>query len=133
MKLILKRNDAVLIALVLIFALSSIIYPWFKDFVDDRVFEGNLSNLNGRSFEYSSVEVLIPKIVVGKRGKININQAGSEELQRLTGIGVVLAEKIINYRERKGKFREAGDLLKIRGIGYEMLDEFSDMIIFEKG
>ena len=59
--------------------------------------------------------------------KININKANSEELQKINGVGPSLAEKIITYREEKGKFRSIEDLKNVSGIGekkYEAIKEY---------
>lgn len=54
-------------------------------------------------------------------GKIDINRAGSGELQRLDGIGPVLSERIIAYREEHGPFRSVEELLEVKGIGEKRL------------
>lgn len=48
---------------------------------------------------------------------ININTAGSEELMKLPGIGEVLAERIIEYRESVGYFRNIEEIMLVNGIG----------------
>ena len=48
---------------------------------------------------------------------ININTAGVTELVKLPGIGEKTAEKIIQLRNQKGKFRRLEDLMEVRGIG----------------
>jgi competence protein ComEA len=47
---------------------------------------------------------------------VNINEASREELERLPGIGPALAARIIEHRERYGRFRRAEHLLVVRGI-----------------
>ena len=41
---------------------------------------------------------------MNKSKKININTAGKEELQKISGIGPSLAEKIISYRNSNEKY-----------------------------
>jgi competence ComEA-like helix-hairpin-helix protein len=48
---------------------------------------------------------------------ININTAGINEFIKLPGIGEKTAEKIIQLRNQKGKFRKLEELMEVRGIG----------------
>ena len=63
--------------------------------------------------------------------KVNIQQAGPEELVRLPGIGPVTAGRIIEYRENNGPFRKPEDLLNVSGIGPVTLDRIREFIIVE--
>lgn len=53
----------------------------------------------------------------GMAGKVNINTANQTELETLSGIGPSIAAKIIQYREKNGKFRKVEDLKNVSGIG----------------
>ena len=50
-------------------------------------------------------------------GQVNINTAGAAELQGVTGIGAVLAERIISYRTQSGNFQKIEDIQNVSGIG----------------
>lgn len=60
-------------------------------------------------------------IIKGERsfenGKVNINLANKEELQNLTGIGEVLSQRIIEYREANNGFNSIEDIKNVKGIG----------------
>lgn len=60
--------------------------------------------------------------------KININTCTKEELLSLPGIGEVLAEKIIEYRE-KTPFKKLEDLMNVSGIGEKKFESIKDMIV----
>ena len=47
---------------------------------------------------------------------VSLNEASREELERLPGIGPALAARIVEHRERFGRFRRAEHLLLVRGI-----------------
>ena len=59
---------------------------------------------------------------------ININTADSEELARLPGVGTVLAERIVQYREEHGLFSFPEDILNVSGIGEAKYENMADMI-----
>jgi competence protein ComEA len=55
-------------------------------------------------------------------GVINVNRATKAEFDSLTGIGPVIASRIINYRSANGPFLALDDLLKVSGIGSKTLE-----------
>lgn len=65
---------------------------------------------------------------INSDGKVNINTATKDELDKIPGIGPVTAEKIIGYREKNGDYKSIEDLKKIGGIGDKTLDKFKDKI-----
>lgn len=61
-------------------------------------------------------------------GKININTADLQALMSLPGIGEKYAQRIIDYREANGPFREIADIMKVTGIGEKRFDAIKDLI-----
>lgn len=59
---------------------------------------------------------------------VNINTATASELDALPGIGPVLAQRIIEYRQANGDFRAPEELTKVKGIGQARLEEIWDLI-----
>ena len=49
--------------------------------------------------------------------KVDLNQAGVEELMELPGIGEKVAARIVRYREENGPFQAPEELMNVRGIG----------------
>ena len=47
---------------------------------------------------------------------LNINTASASELEKLPGVGRVIAERIVTYRAEYGPFRRAEHLMMVRGI-----------------
>lgn len=56
-------------------------------------------------------------------GKIDINTADTIDLTLLPGIGEVLAQRIVKYREENGPFQSLEELSNVDGIGQKRLDE----------
>ncbi|MYA28670.1 MAG: helix-hairpin-helix domain-containing protein [Nitrospira sp. SB0666_bin_27] len=56
-------------------------------------------------------------VAVADVGHVDINHVSVEELQRLPGIGPVLAERIIQYCREHGKFGSIRDIQNVKGIG----------------
>lgn len=60
--------------------------------------------------------------------KININEAGIEELMLLPGIGETKAKEIVLYRETYGYFDTIEDILNVPGIGEVTFNQLRDKI-----
>jgi competence ComEA-like helix-hairpin-helix protein len=53
---------------------------------------------------------------------IDLNAATIKELEELPGVGPVTAQRIIEARQKSGRFRRVEDLLAIRGISAKRLE-----------
>jgi competence protein ComEA len=62
---------------------------------------------------------------------ININTANQEELESLPGIGQVLSQRIIKYRNAYGLFKTIEDINVIYGLSPETYDLIKDLITVE--
>lgn len=60
-------------------------------------------------------------------GLININTASADELKSLTGIGDVMAERIIEYRSTRA-FKSKEDIMSVDGIGSKTYENIKDDI-----
>jgi competence protein ComEA len=63
-----------------------------------------------------------------RRPPIDINTAGAGELERLPGIGPVLAQDIVAYRKKGGGFEDIDELKDVKGIGDKRLKKIRDLI-----
>ena len=53
---------------------------------------------------------------------VDLNRATARELEKLPGVGPVLAGRIVAHRQRYGPFRQPEELLAVRGIGPRLLE-----------
>jgi comEA protein len=49
--------------------------------------------------------------------KLDLNHSGLYDLEALPGIGPVMAQRIMDYRDSLGGFQSVDDLKKVKGIG----------------
>ncbi|MEE8488792.1 MAG: ComEA family DNA-binding protein [Acidimicrobiia bacterium] len=61
-------------------------------------------------------------------GPLALNRASANDLEGLPGVGPVLAERIVAYREQNGPFTEVEDLLQVGGIGEAKLASIRDLV-----
>ena len=63
-------------------------------------------------------------------GKININTATARQMSDgLDGIGDVMAKRIVDYREKNGKFKSIEEIKNVSGIGDKTFAKLKDHII----
>lgn len=60
--------------------------------------------------------------------QININEATAAELSGLPGVGEKIAERIVEYRSKKGNFRTVDDLKNVKGIGKKMFAKIKPFV-----
>jgi len=95
----------------------------------------DLSGVNLAEFLQDGMKIIIPQegeeidavfVFANERGTsnglININTASQNELQQLSGIGPVLAQNIIDFREAHGKFSSVDELIHVPRIGEATLE-----------
>lgn len=98
----------------------------------------DLSRINLAAPLTDGMQVVIPSLVseqdlgnqpVGADGSVRINVASAGELERLPGVGPVLAGRIASYRDKNGPFVVAEDLLDVPGIGEAKLEAMREFLV----
>ena len=59
---------------------------------------------------------------------VNINTANETELEELPGIGASIAGRIIEYRNKNGKFKSIEDIKNVTGIGDSKFEKIKSLI-----
>lgn len=97
--------------------------------------DSDLYSINLAEILHDSQHVHIPitgepeMIVDGSSFPLDLNTATASQLDEIPGIGPVLAEAIVTYREQNGYFTSLGDLLNVSGIGEAKLNEIMEYLI----
>ncbi len=74
--------------------------------------------------------MVAPGLVVAV-DKVNINTADKEALSSLPGVGPVIADRIIEYREKNERFKNKKEITNIKGIGEKTFQKIKDLIVVE--
>jgi comEA protein len=63
--------------------------------------------------------------------KVNINLALEKDFEQLPGIGPVIAERIVSYREKINKFKSINEITEVKGIGQKKFDAIKNYLTIE--
>ena len=85
-------------------------------YYSSRASESAPRTVYNTSLDEAKVEAQTPLLV-------NINTADAKELDELPGVGPSTAQKIIEHRHHRGKFRSVDDREEVPGIGPKTLEK----------
>ena len=85
---------------------------------------------DGQHIHIPTKEIFLQQNIAAQSSSdlVNINTADAERLATLKGIGLALAQRIIDYREQNGAFKSIDEIKNVRGIGEKKFDAFKDKI-----
>lgn len=64
--------------------------------------------------------------------KINLNTADEYTLAKVPGIGKLIARRIVEYRQKNGKFKKIEELKNIKGIVNERYEAIKDKVYIDR-
>ena len=99
--------------------------------------EADAGALNLAALIKDGQRILVPTILQAQAtaasnttqaGLVDINSASQEALESLPGIGPVLAQRILEYREANGPFATVEDLQKVEGVGTDTFEKLRELV-----
>jgi competence protein ComEA len=89
-------------------------------------------NLNKATKVVDGQKIYIPKMgeVLGDKNNriIHLNSATAEDLDKLDGVGIAMAQRIIDYRTKMGGFKTVDEIKLVSGIGEKMFEKIKNEI-----
>ena len=61
--------------------------------------------------------------------RLDLNRASADELESLPGVGAVLAQRVIAFRESVGRFHRIEDLRGVKGIGAKKFERLKSFVM----
>lgn len=61
--------------------------------------------------------------------KLDLNSATVEQLVSLNGVGEVLAQRIVDYRQQHKRFKSLDELSQVKGIGDKKLEQLRPFLL----
>lgn len=61
-------------------------------------------------------------------GRVNLNRATAQQLDALPGVGPVTAERILEWRNRNGRFARVDQLREVEGIGERRFGQLRELV-----
>lgn len=104
-----KDEQKAIVFVIAILLLGKIVYGEFvkeRNVKDDR--EAKSAFLKKNNHYNGKMRTIV---------KVSINVGTKKELEKIQGIGPKTAERIVMYRNKKGKFKKLTDIEKVKGIG----------------
>jgi len=106
--------------------LAALLEDGQKIIVPYKAYSETGEEINTNTYNYTASAYLSSP--VSNSAKININTANATMLQTLSGIGPVLSERIIEYRNQNGLFGVIDDIKDVSGIGEKKFEGIKDLI-----
>jgi competence protein ComEA len=64
-----------------------------------------------------------------KEDKVSLSKATLEEFMSMPGIGKVIGQRLVDYRDENGRFEYLEEITKISGVGWSVFNNIKDEIM----
>jgi comEA protein len=116
----LKRGPLFIVGLTIVFSAFILGYYFGRHYRQDSFY------ITLQKAPSPNEHIMTTESPVPAAEKININTATVAELCELTGVGPVIAERIIEYREETGGFSHTFEIMNVKGIGKAVYESNKD-------
>lgn len=129
---------AVVVQLAMSYEEKSVLYDYtmqdslFNALSGDTLAKTKNELLNKKTSAKNTKSPAAKKGLLTKKS-IDINAAGSQELEKLPGIGPKTAQAIIQYREQNGLFTTLEQLTNVKRIGPKTLEKIRPFVFIQSG
>lgn len=123
-----KPNISVLLVTTIVFAAFTLGFFWGRNQDRNEITVSVPGKVLAAPEEETTAVTEPTEETAGISFPISINQAQKHEFMALPGIGEVLADRILDYRQENGDFSSLEELLNVEGIGKKRLEEIMDFI-----
>ena len=91
----------------------------------------SLGQLSCKNFGDETHEENSKQNGIDSKQKINLNSASKNALETIKGIGPMIADRIIQYRQEHGPFAKIEDIVSVRGVSEKLLEKISLQVTVE--
>lgn len=98
--------------------------------VDAEIYRTDIHGTITVRVSEEEIEITTHKAAISLEHRLNLDKVTTQQLQKIPGIGPVIAQNIIDYRKQYG-FSDIGQLINVQGIGEQTLERIYQYFYLE--
>lgn len=136
------REEITILLFLLLFSVIGIIAKKFHTILQEQEIKSQFENtyidsilvavFRDEKIDKNEITIIPKRENVLKKKSIDLNKASLEELKKLPGIGERTAQKIIEYRQKKGGFKRIEEVMNVERVGLKTFEKIKDYLIITK-